>query len=111
MRSSAPTPEVAKVSIGLGEEHAALAASAAGFVARHAPHERTRANLDELSAGALPDCWDALVQQGLLSLHLPEEHGGGGAGLLDLAVVAEEAGRGLLPGPFLPTVLTSALLS
>jgi alkylation response protein AidB-like acyl-CoA dehydrogenase len=99
------------VPIALTEEQTDLAASVAGFVERHAPSESTRAALDALAAGARPDFWDALVAQGLPSLHLPEDGGGGGGTGLDLAVAVEETGRGLLPGPFLPTVLTGALLT
>ncbi|RAY12408.1 acyl-CoA dehydrogenase [Actinomadura craniellae] len=99
------------MTIGLTEEQHELAGSVAGFVARHAPRERTRAALDRLAAGDPPESWDALVAQGLLAVHLPEEHGGAGGTAADLAVVVEEAARGLLPGPFLPTVLTSAVLT
>ncbi|MFF7248270.1 acyl-CoA dehydrogenase [Embleya sp. NPDC008237] len=97
--------------IGFATEHRAFAESVAGFVARHASIEATRRASDELAAGALPDCWDTLVGQGLTAVHLPEEHGGAGAGVLELAVALEEAGRGLLPGPYLPTVLTSTILA
>ncbi|MGC0423183.1 acyl-CoA dehydrogenase [Embleya sp. AB8] len=97
--------------IGFADEHRAFAESVAGFVARHASVEATRRAAEQLSAGALPDCWSALVDQGLTAVHLAEEHGGAGAGVLELAVALEEAGRGLLPGPYLPTVLTSAILA
>jgi alkylation response protein AidB-like acyl-CoA dehydrogenase len=55
--------------------------------------------------------WDGIAGQGLLGLHLPGEHGGGGGDLLDLAVVLEEAGRALLPDQYLPTVLAAAVLA
>ncbi|WP_406295360.1 acyl-CoA dehydrogenase [Embleya sp. NBC_00888] len=97
--------------IGFATEHRAFAESVAGFVARHASIEATRGAADDLSAGVLPDCWDALVGQGLTAVHLAEEHGGAGAGVLELAVALEEAGRGLLPGPYLSTVLTGAVLA
>ncbi|WP_406140305.1 acyl-CoA dehydrogenase [Streptomyces sp. NBC_01089] len=60
--------------------------------------------------GALPAHWAALAAQGLLGAHLPEEYGGGGGGLLEQAVILEEAARAALPGPYLPTVLASAVL-
>ena len=44
-------------------------------------------------------------------MHLPTEAGGDGAGLAELAVLLEEAAFALLPGPLLPTVLTSLLIS
>ena len=47
---------------------------------------------------------------GWLGLHVPEEHGGSGYGLPELVVVVEELGRALAPGPFVPTVIASAVL-
>jgi len=41
---------------------------------------------------------------------VPEEHGGQGYGLLELAVVLEELGRAAAPGPFLPTALAAAIV-
>src|SRR6185369_6445470 len=71
--------------------------------------ETTRARLAEHGAGARPDFWPALTRQGLHALHLPERVGGGGAGLAELAVVVEQFGRFLVPGPYLPTVVASAV--
>src|ERR1039458_6192465 len=53
----------------------------------------------------------ALARQGLFGLHLPEESGGQGYGLSELAVALEELGQALVPGGFLPTVLASAVLA
>jgi alkylation response protein AidB-like acyl-CoA dehydrogenase len=98
------------LSIALGEEQVALAESVAKFVARHAPTASTRREFEDLAAGIWPTWWDVLRGQGLLSLHLPTSAGGDDAGLGALAVVVEETGRGLLPGPFLPTVLASSVV-
>ncbi|CUU59384.1 Acyl-CoA dehydrogenase [Parafrankia irregularis] len=99
------------MSIGLDEDHAALSDAVRGFVSRHAASERVRAGLERWVAGAAPDYWQAIVEQGLTSLHLPEDLGGAGAGAVALAVVVEESARGLLPGPLLPSVLTSSVLA
>ena len=48
---------------------------------------------------------------GWLGIHLDERHGGAGAGLAELVVVLEEVGRQVAPGPFLPTVLASAVIA
>ncbi|GAA3128116.1 acyl-CoA dehydrogenase family protein [Planomonospora alba] len=48
---------------------------------------------------------------GLTGLIVPEEHGGSGAGYGELAVVLEETGAALLPGPFLATTLAAILLT
>ncbi|MBW0136133.1 acyl-CoA dehydrogenase [Pseudonocardia abyssalis] len=60
---------------------------------------------------ALPAIWKELAALGWLGLAVPEEYGGEGAGLPELAVVLEELGRVVAPGPFLPTVLASAVLA
>jgi 3-oxochol-4-en-24-oyl-CoA dehydrogenase len=52
-----------------------------------------------------------LISLGLHAVHLPEEVGGQGGSLEDIAVVIGEAGRALLPGPLLPTVCASAVVS
>ncbi|MFE6662449.1 acyl-CoA dehydrogenase [Streptomyces sp. NPDC057697] len=99
--------------IGITEEHRELAHSVRGWLARAVPPRKTRELLDADdpgTPGARPEYWDGLAEQGLLAVHLPEEHGGGGGRLLDLAVVLEEAGRATLPGPFLAGSLASAVL-
>ncbi|MFJ9318881.1 acyl-CoA dehydrogenase [Streptomyces globisporus] len=99
--------------IGITEEHRALAHSVRGRLARAAPPGEVRELLDAGSPaapGARPAHWKALVAQGLTGIHLPEGYGGGGGGLLDLAVVLEEAAYASLPGPYLATTLTSAVL-
>jgi alkylation response protein AidB-like acyl-CoA dehydrogenase len=95
--------------IGLTAEHEELAASVRAFAARHVPREAVRAAI-EGDAGKRPDHWRALAGQGLLGLHLPEDHGGQGFSLVELAVAVEEMGRALAPDPYVPTVLTSAVL-
>ncbi|WP_131742985.1 acyl-CoA dehydrogenase [Actinomadura roseirufa] len=95
------------MAIGLTEEHEALADSVRGFTERNVPATVVRAAL-EADEETRPAFWPALAEQGLLGLHLAEEHGGQGYGLLELAVAVEELGRAAAPGPFLPTVLASA---
>ncbi|MDT5028420.1 MAG: hypothetical protein QOE61_4846, partial [Micromonosporaceae bacterium] len=97
--------------IALGIEQRALAEAVSGFLAHHVPRQRVRAGLTEFANGATPEVWPLLREQGLLTDHLPEEFGGTGAGWITLAVTVEEAARALLPGPFLSTILTSAVLA
>ncbi|GAA1974722.1 acyl-CoA dehydrogenase [Amycolatopsis minnesotensis] len=99
-----------ELGLGLTEEHSALADSVRGFAERHLGQDVLRAAVDAASE-SLPPFWGELAGQGLLGLHVPEEHGGQGAGLLELAVALEALGRAAQPGPLLPTVLASALLS
>ncbi len=99
------------MSIALTADQKALAEAVAGFTAHHAESASIRAAFEDLAAGVRPTSWRALVDQNLLGLHLPVEFGGDGAGLVELAIVLEETAFGLLPGPLLPTVLSSVVIS
>ncbi|MFI8516734.1 acyl-CoA dehydrogenase [Streptomyces sp. NPDC085481] len=98
--------------IAITHEQRELARSVRGWLTRAVPPEDVRKHLDAPGgATGRPAYWDGAAAQGLLGIHLPEGYGGGGGGdLVDLAVVLEEAGRALLPGPYLPTVLAAELL-
>src|SRR5215470_14128899 len=43
--------------------------------------------------------WSELAEMGVFSLRLPESRGGVGLGMADAALVFEELGRRLVPGP------------
>ncbi|MFI9004980.1 acyl-CoA dehydrogenase [Streptomyces sp. NPDC053541] len=97
--------------IAITHEQRELARSVRGWLTRAVPPEQVRKHLDLPGlATARPAHWDGVAGQGLLGVHLPEEYGGGGGDLVDLAVVLEEAARAVLPGPYLPCVLAAELL-
>jgi 3-oxochol-4-en-24-oyl-CoA dehydrogenase len=98
------------MAIGLTEEHEALHESVRGWAERHVTSDVVRTALGAQAETGLPPYWQALAGQGLLGLHIPEVHGGQGAGMVELAVALEELGARAAPGPFLPTVLASAVL-
>src|SRR5271170_3453789 len=98
------------MSIAISEEHRALAQSVADFLTNHESRAAARSLL-EAEAEAVPAFWAELGSLGLLGLHVPEELGGSGFGLPETLVVAEQMGRHLAPGPFVPTVITSAVLA
>jgi alkylation response protein AidB-like acyl-CoA dehydrogenase len=95
------------VPLPITDDHRALAAVARSFLAGQ--RATARALLDA-SDEPVPGIWKEIAGLGWLGLHVPPEHGGEGAGLPELAVVVEELGRVVAPGPFLPTVLASAVL-
>ncbi|MFD3592973.1 acyl-CoA dehydrogenase [Nocardia sp. NPDC058640] len=99
-----------ELGVGVSEDHLALADSVAGFVERTITSEIVRAAVESRDSDKVP-YWDALVGQDLLSLHIGEDLGGQGAGLVTLAVALEPLGRGLHTGPFVSTVLASAVLA
>ena len=55
--------------------------------------------------------WQGLAELGLLAILVPEEHGGLGLGFVDLALVLEECGRALVPGPLVETILVTDALT
>jgi 3-oxochol-4-en-24-oyl-CoA dehydrogenase len=95
--------------MAITDPHRELAGVARSFLDKHHALQAARALLDAPSSG-LPPFWGELVELGWLGLHVAEQYGGSGYGLLELAVVVEEMGRVVTPGPFLPTVVASALI-
>ncbi|HSS11369.1 MAG TPA: acyl-CoA dehydrogenase family protein, partial [Acidimicrobiales bacterium] len=74
----------------------------ARFIETACPVDRVR-ELAESDAGVERDYLRQAGELGWFAMLVPEEHGGGtvsGNGVLDAAVVAEERGRFLQPGPF-----------
>ncbi|MEU2426534.1 acyl-CoA dehydrogenase family protein [Streptomyces sp. NPDC007851] len=72
--------------------------------------EDVRAAVDR-AEGHDPGLWTALAEQlGLPGLALPEEYGGVGCTVTEVALAAEELGRTLAPSPFLATAVLAAPL-
>jgi 3-oxochol-4-en-24-oyl-CoA dehydrogenase len=98
--------------IAITEEHRALAGTTSDFLAKRNAIEATRALLEAGTAAQSPPAfWRELADLGWLGLHVPEQYGGSGYGLEELAIVAEQMGRALAPGPFAPTTIASAVLA
>lgn len=89
------------------DEQELLRESARDFLARECPMSLVREVSDD--GKELPaELWSRLAELGWLGLALPAEHGGAGLGALELAIVLEETGRVLLPGPFFSAVALGA---
>jgi 3-oxochol-4-en-24-oyl-CoA dehydrogenase len=102
------------MTLALTAEHLELADTIRSWAERHCPADVLRAAANAADGGSaqyLESLAPGLAEQGAFGLHLPEEDGGQGYGLPELAVVVEELGRALVPGAFLPTVLASAVLA
>ena len=92
------------------EDQELLRESVRRFVAERAPVAAfVRAQLDD-PRGTTDDVWRGLAALGVTGLLVPEDHGGAGMGLVDMAVVLEELGRGLYPGPFASSAVGAASL-
>jgi alkylation response protein AidB-like acyl-CoA dehydrogenase len=96
--------------IAITDEHQELASSVRGVLTSHKALQAARALL-ESDDEPRPSYWEDMAGLGWLGIHLPEEYGGSGATLLELVVVLEELGRQVAPGPFLPTVIASAVIA
>jgi alkylation response protein AidB-like acyl-CoA dehydrogenase len=91
------------VDFSFGEEQELLRAQAQEFLGERFPAERI-AELADSEAGWDPASWPELAGLGWTGVSVPEEEGGAGLGFLEEAVLFEELGRALYPGPYFSTV-------
>lgn len=94
---------------GFREEHRLLKQGARRFLDAHAGPGVARSMIGQEGA------WDprlhrAMAELGWIGLAVSEGRGGPGLGALGMALVLEEAGRALLPGPLFPCVLGAMVL-
>ncbi|MDZ4278965.1 MAG: acyl-CoA dehydrogenase family protein, partial [Dehalococcoidia bacterium] len=95
--------------LSLTSEQGLLRRAAREFVERECPLAAVRA-IDDEQGGFSRELWEKMAGLGWPGMLIPPEHGGAGATLTDAAVLYEELGRGLLPGPHLSSCVIGALL-
>ncbi len=78
------------------------------FLETECPKSGLRA-LHASELGYSAEMWRKMASLGWLGLIMPEEYGGVGGTLVDLAVLLEEVGRATAPGPFFSTLVLGAL--
>ena len=85
-----------------------LRSNAEDVLGREAPADRVR----EIEQAGEPDAalWSTLVDLGWTGLAVPDEHGGQGGSLLDLAVIVEQLCRHAVLTPFVPTALAAIVV-
>jgi alkylation response protein AidB-like acyl-CoA dehydrogenase len=91
------------------EEQLALQDTLQRFISRDYDFDKRRA----FSASALgysAEAWSQYAELGLLALPFPEDLGGLGGNGVDVMVVMEQFGQGLLLEPYLSTVVTCGVL-
>jgi alkylation response protein AidB-like acyl-CoA dehydrogenase len=76
--------------------------SVRSVLARECPPGLVRAVYEDPSQA--DGLWRQMLELGWPALTIPEDLGGIGLGAVELAVVVEELGRVIAPGPFVPTV-------
>ncbi|HWW20413.1 MAG TPA: acyl-CoA dehydrogenase family protein [Steroidobacteraceae bacterium] len=91
------------------EEQLALQETLQRFVSREYDFE-TRRNLSSSDLGFSADAWKQYADLGLLSLPIPEEYGGLGGNAVDIMLIMEMVGRGLLLEPYFSSVVLSGCL-
>jgi alkylation response protein AidB-like acyl-CoA dehydrogenase len=91
------------VNFALDPDQELLRTTARRFLAAECPPAFVREMIDEETAHS-GDLWRKLAELGWLGLPWSVNVGGQGRGMLDLAVLLEETGRALLPGPFFSSV-------
>ncbi|MEU6751695.1 acyl-CoA dehydrogenase family protein [Spirillospora sp. NPDC046719] len=92
------------------EEQRELRDALRRFFADRSPSAEVR-RLMETAEGHDPKMWAQMAEQlGLQGLAVPEEHGGAGFGVRELAVVFEEMGRAVVCAPFLATITAAEAL-
>ena len=91
--------------LSLSEEQQLLKDSASRFVQENYGIERLR-KLRDSGSPVDRERWQALAELGWLALPFEEEDGGFGGDAVDLMVLMEQFGRGLVTEPYLATVVT-----
>src|SRR3989304_6373546 len=92
----------------LYEEQEIIQKSARDFLKEKCPKSLVR-EMEKDEKGYSPQLWREITDLGWIGLVFPGKYGGGDMGFLDLAVLLEEMGRALFPGPFFSPVLLGGL--
>ena len=79
-----------------------LRSTARSFLEQECPISLVRSVVEK--GPPADELWAQMVELGWPALTVPSEHGGLGLGFVELAVLLEELGRVVAPGPFLATV-------
>src|SRR3954447_1738282 len=94
----------------LTDEQQAIKATAHDFLAARYKSDRIR-ELAESENGFEQSDWDEMAELGWTGLALPEEWGGQGLGIVELAVLFEEMGYALAPSPLFSNTIAGLALS
>ncbi|HVQ57603.1 MAG TPA: acyl-CoA dehydrogenase family protein [Solirubrobacterales bacterium] len=94
----------------LTDEQQAIKSTAKDFLASRYKSDRVR-ELAESEDGFDAAGWKEMAELGWTGLALPEEWGGQGLGIVDLAILFEEMGYALAPSPLLSNTVVGLALS
>src|SRR4051812_48023972 len=94
--------------LATNEEQNAIAELAGRILGDTLPPERIK-EIEAADEWFAADTWAELAKADLLGLCLPESVGGGGYGLVELALVLEQVGKAVAPLPVYATLVLGAL--
>ena len=94
--------------LGLNEAQQMLKNSAQEFLEAECPDTYVR-EMEEDENGYTSEMWQKLAEQGWLGLIIPEKYGGVELEFQDLAILLEEMGRYMLPGPYFSNVVLGGM--
>jgi alkylation response protein AidB-like acyl-CoA dehydrogenase len=94
----------------LTDEQQAIKSTAHDFLASRFKSERLR-EIAASESGFDESCWKEMAELGWAGLALPEEWGGQGLGIVDLAVLFEEMGYVCAPSPLLSNTIAGLTLA
>jgi len=95
----------------LTEEQKMMVDAVKRFVDKDSPITRFR-QMRTTETGWEPKVWKTMADNGWLAVSFPEDHGGYGGNFVDTSLILEQLGRGLVPEPYIASVvLAGGLLS
>ncbi|MGZ4543744.1 MAG: acyl-CoA dehydrogenase family protein, partial [Mycobacteriaceae bacterium] len=97
------------MSVATTDEQRAVQESIRSWASKTQPLAAVRSA--ELEHARAEDVWSEFTGLGFLAVALPEECGGVGGSMVDLAAIVEEAASAMVPGPIVGTVLAGQLLA
>jgi alkylation response protein AidB-like acyl-CoA dehydrogenase len=93
--------------IQLTQDQLEIARQARRFCENETPMAYVRKMFED-NQGYEEEKWMKMVEMGWTALNIPEEYGGLGLSTMDLAIILEEMGRAVQPGPYFSTVTLAA---
>ncbi|MFC5338490.1 acyl-CoA dehydrogenase family protein [Leucobacter denitrificans] len=100
--------ELRRLDFSLSEEQEAIRELFADFFEKQSPTTIVR---EAEPTGFDQKLWEQLIELGVTQMGVPEDRGGDGVGISELAIIAEEFGRTLAPVPLLEHIVATRLLA
>ncbi len=93
----------------LDETQRLVQSTARAFLRAHCTREVVRA-LEASATGHSPELWQKMAELGWTGMFVPQEYGGAGMSLLEVAILFEEVGRAAFDSPLFATTFATLVL-